>query len=88
MDLHVFPFPIPPPTSLPIPSLWVFPVHQPWALVSWIFQVTTKVSQSGRPLEYLTHFSFFPMLVIVLLFSVLLEVFTFSSVFLGMAVWF
>ena len=26
MDLHVF----------PIPSLWVFPVHQPWALVSCI----------------------------------------------------
>ena len=36
MDLHVFPIPIPSPTSLPIPSLWVFPVHQPWALVSCI----------------------------------------------------
>ena len=36
MDLHVFPIPIPPPNSLPIPSLWVFPVHQPWALVSCI----------------------------------------------------
>ena len=36
MDLHVFPILIPPPTSLPIPSLWVFPVHQPWALVSCI----------------------------------------------------
>ena len=30
------PHPEPPPTSLPIPSLWVFPVHQPWALVSCI----------------------------------------------------
>ena len=36
MDLHVFPIPVPPPASLPIPSLWVFPVHQPWALVSCI----------------------------------------------------
>ena len=36
MDLHVFPILIPPPTSLSIPSLWVFPVHQPWALVSCI----------------------------------------------------
>ena len=36
MDLHVFPILIPAPASLPIPSLWVFPVHQPWALVSCI----------------------------------------------------
>ena len=36
MDLLVFPIPIPPPTSLLIPSLWVIPVHQPWALVSCI----------------------------------------------------
>ena len=36
MDLHVFPIPIPTPTSLSTWSLWVFPVHQPWALVSCI----------------------------------------------------
>ena len=28
MDLHVFPIPIPPPTSLSTRFLWVFPVHQ------------------------------------------------------------
>ena len=30
------PHPNPPPSSLPIPSLWVFPVHQPWVVVSCI----------------------------------------------------
>ena len=35
-DLHVFPMPIPLPTSLSTRFLWVFPVHQARALVSCI----------------------------------------------------
>ena len=36
MDIHVFPIPIPSPTSLSTRSLWVFPVQKVWALVSCI----------------------------------------------------
>jgi len=35
--IHVFPIPNPPPSSLPIPSLWIVPLHQPQAssIVHW-----------------------------------------------------
>ena len=43
MDLHVFPIPIFPPTSLSTRSLWVFPVYQPqclWILICYLGVIT------------------------------------------------
>ena len=43
-----------PATSLPIPPLWVFPVHQPWALVSGTQPEETLESLPGVSLRLLS----------------------------------
>ena len=56
MDLHVFPIPVPTPTSLSTRALWVFPVHQARALASWMKLepiIQSEVSQKDKD-----HYSF------------------------------
>ena len=50
-NLHVFPIPIPPPASLSIPSLWVFPVHQLWKLVSRSGSLFKKQNKNSVPVR-------------------------------------
>ena len=61
--IHVFPILNPPPSSLPIPSLWVVPVHQPQAssivhrtwtgdsfhMILYMFHVSMPLSQIIPP---------------------------------------
>ena len=48
--VHMFPILNPAPTSLPIPSLWVIPVYQPWACC--IIHLTwTGLNSQGRKVK-------------------------------------
>ena len=51
--IHVFPILNPPPSSLPIPSLWVVPVHQPQAS-----SIVHRSNLSWRPVSYMILYMF------------------------------
>ena len=56
MGEHVFSILNPPPTSLPIPSLWVIPVHQPWApcLMHWTWTGDSFHIHVSMPFSHIT----------------------------------
>ena len=60
--IHMFPILNPPPSSLPVPSLWVIPVHQPQASSIFFFTLQYCIGFAIHQHESATGVHVFPIL--------------------------